>query len=137
MAYEVYPVDPVGGWLIDSGGNRVNIVDLLGGAGAIAGWEKDPRNFPAYPLAIVDADGQVHNLADLLKNAGSSVVDELPEASEENLHRIVQYGGESTGGLVHGYFYECVESDDTYIWEPLDFGGTPIAAWSGEILVIT
>lgn len=70
MADNLYPVDPLGGWLIDSNGNKVNIVDILGGSAQIAGWKLNPKNFPAYPLAVVDSNGNVHNLADLLKNSG-------------------------------------------------------------------
>lgn len=70
MADNLYPVDPLGGWLIDSSGKKVNIVDILGSSAQIAGWKLNPKNFPAYPLAVVDSNGNVHNLADLLKNSG-------------------------------------------------------------------
>lgn len=130
------PSEPVSGWLVDGEGNVVNIVSLLGGRSAVPGVTRNPKNYSAECLQVVAEDGQVYNLADLLKNGGGAV-EELPEASAENEGRIMQYSGESSGQLVHGYFYECVENAGVYSWSPLDFGGTPIAAFSGETLVIT
>ena len=136
MAYTVFPIDPMGGFLIDSQGNKVNIVDLLGKDGLIDGWVHDPRTFEALGLCVVGSDGKTYNLADMLKNSGRAQ-SELPEPSEGNVGLIVQYSGETTDELRHGYFYECVENDGEYVWSPMDFGATPVAEWSGDTLVIT
>ena len=128
--------EPMSGWLIDGAGNVVNIVSLLNGSSPVQGVTRNPKNYNVECLQVVAEDGGVYNLADLLKNSGGAV-DELPEANADNLGRIVQYSGETSGQLVHGYFYECVENAGVYSWSPLDFGGTPVAAFSGETLVIT
>ncbi len=131
---QTYPVDPVSGWLTDAGGGVVNVVDLLGGGRAVD--TANPANYPAYPLSIVSSDGSVVNLADLLKNSARAMA-VFPEPGAGNLGWIIQYAGESTDQLTHGYFYECVKTDDLYQWIPIDFGEVPVAAWSGENLVIT
>lgn len=135
MTDAVYPVDPLSGWLMDAGGNRVNIADLLGGA-PIAGVTRDPKQYPAYPLCVVAADGSVVNLADLLKNSARAMA-EFPEADAGNEGWIIQYAGETTSQLTHGYFYECVEVGGNYSWVPIDFGQVPVAQWSDDNLVIT
>lgn len=46
--------------------------------------------------------------------------DELPEASEDYLDKIVQYIGVTDDGIINGHFYKCVsdgEQDPTYSWE--------------------
>lgn len=131
------PSDPMSGWLIDGSGNVVNIVSLLNGSSPVSGVSRNPKNYNAECLQVVAEDGKVYNLADLLKNGGGGTVEELPEANADNLGRIVQYSGESTGQMVHGYFYECVETGGVYSWSPLNFGAAPVAAFSGETLVIT
>lgn len=40
----------------------------------------------------------------------------LPTPSSEYVNKIVQYVGATSGGLVHGYFYECVNNGGTYSW---------------------
>ena len=124
--------DPFPGRLIDENGNTVNLVALLGGSSPIPGMIRNPSQYDPIALRLVAEDGTVHNLVDLL-----APVTQLPEANAQNLHRIYQYGGESSGQMVHGYFYECIENGGVYSWAPLDFGASPIAAFSGETLVIT
>jgi len=137
MAYTVYPIDPLGGWLIDSNGNKVNIVDMLGKEGLIAGWERDPDTYNVLGICVVGADGKVYNLADMLKNS-SRAQTELPEPSEGNVGAIVQYAGDTTEALRRGYFYECVEDGSgEYVWSPMSFGAVPVAEWAGDTLVIT
>lgn len=42
----------------------------------------------------------------------------LPTASAEYLGKTVQYIGVSSGIYIHNYFYEVVEDDGTYSWQP-------------------
>lgn len=69
MAYENYPVDPMSGQLRDSNGDVVDLPTLFGATTPVGGYEHEPKQFPAYPLTVVGADGNIYNLADLLKNA--------------------------------------------------------------------
>ncbi len=40
----------------------------------------------------------------------------MPEANADNLGKIVQYVGETTGALTNGYFYKCTENAGVYSW---------------------
>lgn len=40
----------------------------------------------------------------------------LPTPSSDYVNKIVQYVGATSGGFVHGYFYECVNNGGTYSW---------------------
>lgn len=95
MAQDVYPVSPMGGFLIDSNGDKVNIADIMGTVTPISGWEVNPKNFPAYPLCVAGSDGKVYNLADLLKSAGGGG------------------GGGSGGGVLVVHIGENVALDKT------------------------
>lgn len=129
--------DPFPGRVIGENGEVVNLVGLLGGSSPVPGMARSPSQYDPVCIRLVAEDGTVHNLVDLLRSGGGGAVEELPEAGADTLGKIYQYAGETTAGLTHGYFYECVENDSAYSWSPLDFGGTPVAAFSGETLVIT
>lgn len=57
---------------------------------------------------------------------GELQVDTMPTASADRVGQVVQYKGTTTQNYTHGYFYECVEDNNTYSWEVL-----PTAATSG------
>ena len=42
---------------------------------------------------------------------------DMPTAGAQLLGRIIQYVGTSTSGYVHGYFYICVQSGQSFAWE--------------------
>ena len=44
----------------------------------------------------------------------------MPTASAENVGRIVQFVGTTSGGYTHGYFYECKENSGSYSWQQTD-----------------
>lgn len=44
----------------------------------------------------------------------------MPTASAENVGRIVQFIGTTSGGYTHGYFYECKENSGSYSWQQTD-----------------
>lgn len=62
--------------------------------------------------------------------------DELPEASEDYLDKIVQYIGVTDDGIINGHFYKCVsdgEQDPTYSWEEAEVQ-TPSAGSGGDTI---
>lgn len=44
-------------------------------------------------------------------------VSELPTAAIGQVDKVYQYIGATGNGLVHGYFYECVLKDGSYVWQ--------------------
>lgn len=52
---------------------------------------------------------------------------EVPEASEDNEGKILQYIGETDSNYTQGYFYKCVgdytQSEPTFSWEQVDVAG--------------
>ena len=45
---------------------------------------------------------------------------ELPTASADNEGQILQYTGETDTDFTHGYFYECVKSGSSYVWQQIN-----------------
>ena len=74
-----------------------------------------PGSFPvAYAEDVWFKDGT--RLSEKTFDGQSIQVEELPLASATEEGKVYQYIG-TAGTYKHGYFYECVENDDTYSWE--------------------
>lgn len=64
----------------------------------------------------------------------------MPTASAENVGRIVQFIGTTSGGYTHGYFYECKENSGSYSWQQTDVQpngggiGLPSGGTTGQVL---
>ena len=52
---------------------------------------------------------------------GGIQTDELPTASADNEGLILQYTGETVANsYTHGFFYECVKSGSSYVWQQIN-----------------
>ena len=67
-------------------------------------------------FAGLDANG---NLTDSGKNSNNFVgqVRTMPTASSALSGKIYQFIGTTNNPYIHGYFYECVEDNGSYLWE--------------------
>lgn len=45
---------------------------------------------------------------------------EMPLPSEDNEGMILQYTGETDTDFTHGYFYECIKSGSSYVWQQIN-----------------
>lgn len=64
-----------------------------------------------------NAKGKVYQVTIV---GGGMQAKELPEASAEYEGLILMYTGETDSNFTHGYFYECVKSGSSYVWQQLD-----------------
>ena len=62
-------------------------------------------------------------------------VSELPTAAIGQADKVYQYIGATGNGLVHGYFYECVLNDGSYVWQETAYSGTVIYNANEGILI--
>lgn len=64
----------------------------------------------------------------------------MPTANAENVGRIVQFIGTTSGSYTHGYFYECKENSGSYSWQQTDVqpngggSGLPSGGTTGQVL---
>lgn len=59
----------------------------------------------------------------LTETKGIQQYEEMPEATAEDVGKIVQYVGDTTDEYAHGCFYQCVSdgaSEPTYSWQQID-----------------
>ena len=77
---------------------------------------------------------------DLPYSGGSVIqVEELPEASEDELGKIYQYVGATGDSLTNGYFYKCTSagSPAVYSWTRIDVQPVPTPAEIGAVTQTT
>lgn len=84
---------------------------------------------PKVYFAICSDDGKLYlfnkdneSIPDIGKfraftESSSTQIDTMPEASVDNVGKIIQYTGDSTEDYTHGYFYECLYNEDTTTYE--------------------
>lgn len=60
-------------------------------------------------------------------------VSELPTAAIGQADKVYQYIGATGNGLVHGYFYECVLKDGSYVWQETEVNDPTEALSSSDM----
>lgn len=77
----------------------------------------DKRETTAWIDTSDENKFKVYNGTEWLEVSGQSIqTEEMPEASEDSVGKIIQYQGATNENFTHGYFYECVEDSWTYVW---------------------
>lgn len=102
--------------------------------------------YEEYVLAEIDGVQQIVMLGDitdlsnyytkgevnlLLENQVVQV-STMPVASEDNVGKIYQYTGSTSGNYTKGYFYESVLDSSVYVWEQVNVVGSMSATYTPE-----